>query len=258
MVKTQTVKKIVKITASVLVYLFLAICIFGVVLTIMSKKGDDAATMFGMQMRVVLSSSMEKCDETDVSEFKIKDIPVGSMVFIETVPEDPEKAAEWYSDIKIGDVLTFKYVYVSQETITHRVTGIRTEADGSYTIRLDGDNKSSDAETLTQIINTGEENSPNYIIGKVTGQSYFVGLMARTLRSPVGLIFIVIIPSVVIMFLEILRVIKVLTEDKRREQNERLEKQESELDELRRKLAALEGEKAESSSASEANGAGEE
>ena len=239
---TQIIKKSGKIALNVLLYLFIIVCVFGVVMTISSKgDADDTATIFGRQMRVVLSPSMEKCDETDVSEYDIKDIPTGSMVFIEVVPEDPEEAAKWYDDIKIGDVLTFKYVYVKQETITHRVTGIRSNPGGGYTIRLDGDNKSSDSETLTQVIDTSEKNSPNYIIGKVTGQSYLLGVTVNAMRSPIGLVFIVILPSLIIAAWEVLKLVKMFNADKRAKEKESFDRQQSEIEELKRRLAAFEG-----------------
>ena len=244
MEKTQVVKKVGKVTINVLLYLFIALCIFGVVLTIISKKEPDGtATVLGKQMRVVLSSSMEECDETDVSKFRIKDIPTGSMVFIDAVPKDEEEAEKWYSKLKIGDVLTFKYVYVKQETITHRITGIAPNADGGYTIRLEGDNKSSDSESLVQIINTAEKNSPNHVVGKVTGQSYLLGLLVRTLDSPVGLIFIIILPCLLIVFYEVLRITKMLGEGKRLAEKAEEERRETQLDELRQRIAELEAQK---------------
>lgn len=241
MEKTQTVKKVGRIAANILLYVFIAVCLFSVILAISSKKdADGTATIFGVQMRSVLSPSMEKCDATDVSGYEIKDIPTGSMVFIEVVPENPDEAAKWYAALKVGDVLTFKYVYVKQETITHRITDIRQNADGGYTIRLEGDNKNSDGEALTQTITTSASNSPNYIIGKVTGQSYLLGLFVKTMKSPAGLICIVMIPSLIIVILEILKIIKLLGADKKRKEQEEKARTANELDELRRRLAEYE------------------
>ena len=234
-------KKIWNIASNVLLYLFIAICLVGVVLTITAKKdADGTATILGKQMRVVVSPSMEKCDQTDVSGFKIKDIPVGSMVFIDVVPTDADKAAEWYADLKVGDVLTFKYVYTRQETITHRITSIEKKDSGGYIIELEGDNKSSDSKTLTQRIDTSLTDSPDYVIGMVTGQSRLLGLFITALKSPLGLILIVILPSLIIMAFEIVKVVRIFNEEKRKADQEVKEKQQSELDELRRKLAELE------------------
>ena len=72
MKNNETLKKFWNIASTVLVYLFIAICIFSVVIAIASKKDSDGtATIFGKQMRIVISPSMEKCDQTDVSKFEI-------------------------------------------------------------------------------------------------------------------------------------------------------------------------------------------
>lgn len=234
-------KKIINVASNVLLYLFIAICIIGVILTITAKKDSDGtATILGRQMRLVISPSMEKCDQTDVSKFEIKDIPVNSMIFIEVVPRDAEKAEAWYEDLEIGDVLTFKYVYTRQETITHRITDITEKDTGGYIIKLEGDNKSADSGVLTQVIDTSAVDSTNYVIGKVTGKSLIIGLFITALKSPLGLIFIVIVPAMAIMAYEIIKIVKLVNEDKKKQEQEEKEKQQREMDELRRKLEELE------------------
>ncbi len=129
-------KKALFVTLNVLTYVFFAMCLMLLVLSTTAKKTPDGTiSVFNRQLRIVVSSSMEKCEQTDVSKFKIKDIPVKSVVFIQEVPEDKAKAEEWYGNLKIGDVLTFKYKYVSQETITHRIIEIE-ELEGGYRITL--------------------------------------------------------------------------------------------------------------------------
>lgn len=256
MLNQEKIKKILNIVGNVVLYIFIFICLASVVITIASKKDSDGtATVFGMQMRIVISPSMEKCDATDVSKFEIKDIPTGSLVFVEVVPEDADKAEDWYDDIEVGDVLTFKYVYVRQETITHRVTKI-TETEGGYIIELEGDNKNDESGVLTQVIDTSDKNSTNYVIGKVVGQSYPLGMFLTALKSPAGLILIVILPSLIIMGYEIFKLIKLSGEDKRKKDEEEKAAQQSELDELRRRLAELETKKNEP--ATEADASNEE
>ena len=235
-------KKILNIVSNVLLYTFIAICIVGVILTITAKKdADGTATIFGMQMRVVISPSMEKCDKTDVSGYDIKDIPVNSLVFIETVPEDKAKADAWYDALEEGDVLTFKYVYTRQETITHRITKIEKTNSG-YIIELEGDNKNSDSGVLTQVIDTSDD-SYNYVIGKVVGQSYPIGLFLSALKTPLGLILIVIIPAMAIMIFEVVKIIKMYSDEKKKKDEDEKAQQQNELDELRRRLAELESDK---------------
>ena len=233
--------KIAKTAINALIYLFIAVCILGVALTLTAKRGGDGAmTILGKQMRTVLTPSMEKCDQTDVSAFEIKDIRVGAMVFIDVVPDDPAEAEKWYADLKVGDVLTFKYAYVKQETITHRITEIAPKTGGGYLIRLEGDNKNSDSDVLEQVIDTSQTNSPNYVIGKVFAQNYLFGKFVGMLQSPAAIVIVVIFPSLIIVALEVIRIIRVLGEDKKKQEHAEKKSQENELDELRRRLAELE------------------
>ncbi len=233
-------QKIIGIILNVLTYLFFAICVIALVLSITAKRdADGAVSLWGKQVRVVISDSMAKCDQTDVSGYEIKDIPIKSMLFIDLVPEDEAKAAEWYADLKVGDVLTFRYVYVQQETITHRITEITKKETGGYIIELEGDNKASDADTLSQTIDTSLTDSPNYIIGKVTGQSYAAGLLLTALKSPIGIVCIVIIPCVIIAIFEIFRLVNALTENRRQKEREEQEKRDAEFEEMKRQLELL-------------------
>lgn len=238
------VKKIGNIILNVLLYIFLAICIFSVFLTVFSKKDSDgAAEIFGYQMRVVTSDSMAESEHTDVSGFEIKDIPVRSMVFVKVMPEDPAEADEIYRSLKVGDVLTFRYVYTTQVTITHRITSITEKETGGFIIELAGDNKNSEDGRLTQIIDTSIPNNTNYVIGKVTGQAKVFGGIMSFLMQPVGIVLVIIVPCAIIILLEVLKIVKTLTEDKKKREQEEKEQQENELEELRRKLAELEKEK---------------
>ena len=237
----MTMKKMSGVLFNVVLYSFLAICILSIFLTITSKKkSDDAVEIFGYEMRIVTTESMEKSEFTDVSAYKIKSIPVRSMVFVQTVPDDAAKAADWYRDLKVGDVLTFRYVYTTQITITHRITSIVENDDGGYTITLTGDNKASEDGALVQTINTAEPNSMNYVLGKVTGKSYLLGLIVSLLMQPVAMVLMIIVPCFVIIILEILKISRVLTEEKRKKIQADSEQKQKEIEELRRKLAELE------------------
>lgn len=234
-------KKIGGVVANVLLYTFLALCVFAVIITAFSKKdADGAANLFGYQMRVVTSDSMAQCDLTDVSGYEIKSIPLNSMIFVELVPEDKEAADKWYSELKVGDVLTFRYVYTNQVTITHRISYIGEKSTGGYVIELVGDNKSSETGLLTQVIDTSNTNSPNYVIGKVRTQAYFPGLLVSLLKKPVGMILIVMLPCFIIILLEVLKIVGIYNAEKRKREQEKTEKQDDELRELRRRLAELE------------------
>ncbi len=234
-------KKAGKITSVVLTYFFLSVCLVTLMILLFGKKDTDGTSeLFGYQMRVVVSPSMESCDATDISKFQIKSIPKNSMVFIETVPDSASVADEWYSRLRVGDVLTFRYVYTSQVTITHRITSIKAKEGGGYLIDLAGDNKNADSEKLYQTIDTSLEQSPNYVIGKVVYQSVLLGMFMSMLKSPLGLIFIVIIPCFIIILLEILKIWGIYSTKKRKQELDEIKKKELELEELRQRLSLLE------------------
>ena len=233
-------KKIVNIVSNVLLYLFLAVCILTLGLTIFAPKDDDGtAIIFGHQMRVVITESMEKSELTDVSDFEIKSIPKNSMVFVEIVPEDEAEAKAWYDDLNVGDVLTFKYVYSQQVTITHRIVDIQEKGDG-YIITLEGDNKSSEDSQGQQIIDTTNSSSFNYVVGKVVGQSFIIGLIFSIMKSPIGLIFVIIVPCAIVIIMEIIKIVSVVNGEKQQKVDEGNKKKDDELEELRKRLAMLE------------------
>lgn len=233
-------KTTTSLVLNIVLYIFLVLCVLSVTITLFSRKEDDGAELFGYQMRIVTSESMEKCDETNVSEYDIGSIPLNSMVFIQTVPDDPAKAEEWYSKIRVGDVLTFKYQYTSHVTITHRVTKIYEKPGGGYIFTLEGDNKAMGSTVDSQMIDTSEVGGVNYIIGKVTAKSFLFGSLISFLQKPVGIVLIVIIPCFAIIMMEVFKIIGVINEDKKKKADEEKQKKDDEIEELRRKLAELE------------------
>jgi hypothetical protein len=240
----ETWKKIGSIALNVLFYAFIVVGLFAIIVSITSKKDPDGtANIFGYQMRFVQSDSMGKSEYTDVSQYKIKSIPIMSLIFIETVPEDSKEAEEWYSNLAVGDVLTFKYEYARQETITHRITDIQYDGYGGYVITLKGDNKTSEnSETLEQVINTAQTTSPNYVVGKVVGTSYLLGLLVYAVKQPLGIILIIILPCVLIIGYEVIKIVKMFNKEKKAKAE--IEHQETldELEKLKRELALLKGE----------------
>ena len=136
--------------------------------------------------------------------------------------------------LKVGDVLTFKYVYIRQETITHRISNIMEKGDG-YIITLEGDNKADNAQNIKQVIDTTDTNSPNYIIGKVVYQNYLIGLMLYTIKQPIGITLIIIVPCAIIIILQIIKIINALNSQKKH-------KQDNEIAKLKAQIQLLEDE----------------
>ncbi len=240
MEKQSKAKKILSIIGNVVIVIFFVLSAFLVGATITSKKsGEDAVTIFGHQARIVETNSMEKCELTDTSDFEIKDIPVGSLVFIDTVPNEQKAKDQFYASLKKGDVLTFYYTYVKQVVITHRIVEKNVE-EGGYEIILEGDNKNSDNSTLRQVIHTGDENSTNYVIGKVVGQSKFLGGLMKVMKSKVGLICLIIVPCAAIFIYEIIKIVSIVQKDKHEKTARAIAERDNELEVLRNRLKELE------------------
>lgn len=242
--KNSKARKVLRVVTDIFLFIVVALALFVLAISLTTKKDSDgAATVFGYQLRFVLSDSMAKCDETDVSGFEIKSIPVKSCVFVKVVPDGEAEREEWYRSLKEGDVLTFKYVYTRQETITHRIVEIEEKATGGRIITLAGDNKASESGVMKQVIDTSDVDSPNYIVGKVVGQSYVLGLLVYAFKSPVGIVCLVIVPSLIVIAFEIARIVKTVNEDKKEKIQAQRERDRSEIEDLKRQLVLLQQQK---------------
>ena len=191
--KSETgVRRVWDVTTAVLLCILASLCTVAVVLTLFSPKGSDGASqIFGYELRIVESNSMEAHEDTDVSEYEVGSFRKGTMIALELVPAREEEAYDWYASVKVGDVLTVRYTYNRQITITHRVTAVTPKDDGSgFIIELQGDNIDSDSTQLTQVIDTSETESRNYVIGRVVWKSYIAGFVIggfqRILKAFVG------------------------------------------------------------------------
>ena len=252
-----TFKNILKILGDVALYAFIIIGLLCVLVAITSKKDKDGtATIFGYQLRTVETSSMDYNrqfdEEVGYDNVDIKELPINTMVFIEVVPEDPEERAQWYADLKEGDVITFRYSEYGnrQIVVTHRlVSKVYRESDGGYTLTLKGDNGPINENSLAdeQVIDSLSKSSFNYVIGKVTGSSKVLGWIVTTLQKPIGLILVIILPCAIIIVYEVMRIISMFGDDKKKRQlendelNKRIQKeQQDEIEELKKKLAMIE------------------
>ena len=242
----QKVLRVLQIAGDVLFCLIIAFALFVLIISVSAKRdADGTANVFGYQLRFVRSGSMEKCDQTDVSGYKIKSIPVKSCVFIKKAPapDDQQALKEWCSALSVGDVLTFQYskygaANIQDKVITHRIVKIEPK-EGGYIITLEGDNKNDTGSVGQQVIDTTKADGLDYIIGKVEGQSYFLGLCVYALKSPVGLILIIIVPCMIIIAYEVIKIVTVLNKDKKERQQQEKTAKEDEIALLRKQLEEL-------------------
>ncbi len=238
--KQSKAGKAVNIIFNILLGVFIVCAAFVLTISVVSKKDSDGtATIFNTQLRFVQTDSMDACEQTDVSQYKIKSIKAKSCVFVNVIPEDEEERNKWLDEIEVGDVLTFRYVYTKQETITHRVVNKVSNESGGYIITLEGDNKSSTTGVLKQTINTSDVDSPNYIVGKVVGQSYVLGLIVYAMRSTLGIVLIIIIPCSIIIIYNAIKIVRVCAGDRKEKARAQVESQNKEIEELKKQLEML-------------------
>ncbi len=227
-------KRIASILLNAFFFTFLAICTLASILLVSAKKDPyGAAEILDHRLFIVTSDSMQRCEATPTEGFEIGPIPRRSMVLVESVPEGSAAADAWYASLKVGDVLTFRYVYDTQVTITHRLVSIRKGKDGGYILQLAGDNKAAEADTLYQTIDTSKKTGGNYVIGRVRGQCYPLGILISILQTKAGTVGIVIVPCAIIILLEVIKLAGLRAAAKQESTN-------AELRDLRRRLAELE------------------
>jgi len=182
-------ENIFKFTVSVLSYaLFIWLLLIGGTLLlyiadikIRAAKGDYSAPVFNAY--VVLSGSM-------IPAIQVKDI-----VVTKKVPAE---------ELEVEDIITFiapdsRYGGIS---ITHRILDkYYDESLGTYTYRTKGDNNNVADSSLVPNDN---------ILGKVILKIPKLGYLQDLLASKVGLILVVLIPSLAILSYDIMKVFKKL------------------------------------------------
>ena len=210
--KGSVLKKFFGAISFLLLVAFLLTCLCALVVTIKAKKAKTGQVeIFDHILMNVDSDSMEECDQTDVSAYEIKSIPLRSMVVVEMVPKDSDSANALYADLKVGDVLTFQYVYYDKLIITHRITSIEPDPEfGGYIIQLEGDNKNSESGVMTQEIRTADRTSMNYVIGKVVRQNFLFGFFVSVLKEPIGVVLAIIVPCFMFIMIEIIKVVNAI------------------------------------------------
>ena len=120
----------------------------------------------------------------------------------------------------MGDVLTFQWDQLSGPD------------------KVEGDNKAEGGTVGQQVIDTTKDGF-NYIIGKVEGQSYFLGLLVYAMKSPLGLVFIIIIPCLIVIAFETIKIISVINADKKAKKEAEKTEKDDEIARLRKQLEQM-------------------
>lgn len=208
--KKKSVGKIIlEVFEWVLIIAFALFAILCLVFTRSTPTSKSSGNLFGYETRLVVSGSMEGTDEFYKDKnYSVGRIQTGSLIFLESLPSDSKSDSykTFVNNIKVGDVLTFTPVNISQEmSITHRVISIEEKGNIKY-FTTKGDAPSITAtETFPQ----------NNIIGKVTKTSYFLGCFYTNFLNNKPLVAtIILVPTVAIIGYETYKIVKIVKEDK--------------------------------------------
>ncbi|HYF75353.1 MAG TPA: signal peptidase I [Candidatus Nitrosocosmicus sp.] len=154
----KKVMKLIGNTVTVLLVVIVAMSVFSMLQH--RKNPDKLPSVFGYSTMSVLTGSMRPY------------LQPGDMIVDRIV-----KAEE----IKVGDVVTYK---IGSSLVTHRVTEVLTE-DSKILLMTRGDaNNTDDGKPITE----------EQLIGKVVSRIPYGGYIARFIRSPIGLLLIIVIP----------------------------------------------------------------
>lgn len=137
---------------------------------------EKPPSVLGVTPMVVLSGSMSG-DAAD-------HIEVGDLIFVRN--EKPE-------NLQVGDVIA----YMSGGTaVTHRITEISTDEDGSLLFTTKGDaNEAEDTEAVTE----------EQLVGVYQGRIPKVGDFALFLQKPLGMLLFIGVPLLAFIIYDILR-----------------------------------------------------
>lgn len=184
---------ILKILDIFVMAIALALCITSLVCVVSYILSGADHSVFGIQLRVVLSTSMEGEESFyEAHDYAIEALPKDTIVFVGSVPDETDKRAAWYGSLQEGDVLVFEYDWPDRGRIVlmHRIIGI-DRRDGETVIRLKGDHPKSEGQ-VQEIRSTDDA-----VLGKVNGQSRALGAMMLPLRQGWGYLVLALVAAAV-------------------------------------------------------------
>ena len=179
---------------STVVIAVVIVCSLGYIAHIDGNSLDFSNT----EAKIVVSGSMDG----EPRDYPIDTIPTESMVIIHKV-----NGSDFYSSLKVGDVLTFDYNHpVSKENmvVTHRIIDIK-ESDGIYTYTLKGDSIADDPTNGSVQVVTSDSGD---IIGKVVGVSHWLGVLTVFLSTWIGKICLIAIPCILLIVFELMNIVR--------------------------------------------------
>ena len=137
-------------------------------LTLLVVLAGIAPTFFGYESFTVYSGSMEPA------------VRVGALAVVQPVPS---------SQLRAGDVITYRMPFFPDVVVTHRLLAIQTTPDGKTQYRTKGD--ANQAEDLVQV-------DPNAVLGRVAYSVPYAGYVVEYSKTGAGRLVLIALPAALI------------------------------------------------------------
>lgn len=162
--------KIFKIIYGIFKFIFIAILVIYIAFLAI-QKFSDSGNIMGYRLYTIVTGSMEP------------ELTVGDVILVEETSFDA---------LKLKDVITYESKASGMEgmIVTHRIVDINKETQELITR---GDANFADDPVITY----------DQVQGKVTYKFVLISLLTKLVRNKVGFYFIVFVPLVLVIFLEI-------------------------------------------------------
>lgn len=167
-------------------------------------KNGNSLDFSDTEVMVVVTGSM---DGDPRNEYEICSIPIGSLIFVSHVPQDPVQAQNFYASLSVGDVLTFHHTNPAtyeDMVVTHRIVSIADDPNG-YVFTLQGDAIADDpTNSSVQVVDSWSGD----VVGKVTGVSPLLGDLVVFLSGWTGKVVLIIIPCLILVASEVVSIVR--------------------------------------------------
>lgn len=194
---TEKVKAFTKAVNFVITALLVLVIAGSIGLSVAGRRSPDGIpTVAGHKVLNVLSGSMAPA------------INVGDVIIVEPLAPDRE--------LKEGDVVTFRAGGAKDMLITHRIVGTVMANDEPAAYVTKGD--ANDAQDLAPI-------TRDQVVGVYVGRIPYFGYVANFVRTPIGVVLLLVIPGLLIIIGEVRNIYQILLEEEQKKAQARAEAQ---------------------------------
>lgn len=180
--QTTKTKRVLSITANVILAVIIIMAIFCCITAIISKDNKEAPSFFGVTMLSILSDSME-------DEFYQGDLIIG-------IKCDPEK-------LEVGDVITFHTIINGQQELnTHRIVEIDDKGNYLYFVTRGDNTPDNDPLGVHE----------NKIVSKYLFRIPAMGKVIGFLQKPMGFLLVIVLPVLLFFIYNLVQFFRVYFE----------------------------------------------